>query len=66
MSNVRLADDHLDGKWMFTWLSPVMSLMVSYLGCPFSHKMPCMRSGTEFSQFLRIFYLLLQFCATTI
>ena len=30
MFNVRLACDHLYGKWMFTWLSLVMSLMVSY------------------------------------
>ena len=30
MFNVRLADDHLYGKWLFTWLSLVMSLMVSY------------------------------------
>ena len=27
--NVRLADDHLCGKWLFTWLSLVMSLIVS-------------------------------------
>ena len=30
MFSVRLADDHLNGKWLFTWLSLVMSLMVSY------------------------------------
>ena len=30
MFNVRLAGDHLYGKWLFTWLSLVMSLMVSY------------------------------------
>ena len=30
MFNVRLADDHLYGKWRLTWLSLVMSLMVSY------------------------------------
>ena len=29
MFNVRLADDHLYGTWLFTWLSLVMSLMVS-------------------------------------
>ena len=29
MSNVRLAGDHLYGKYLFTWLSLVMSLMVS-------------------------------------
>ena len=30
MLNVRLAGDHLNGKLLFTWLSLVMSLMVSY------------------------------------
>ena len=31
MFNVRLAGDNLYGKWLFTWLSLVMSLMVSYI-----------------------------------
>ena len=26
----RLAGDHLYGKWLFTWLSLVMSLMASF------------------------------------
>ena len=30
MLNVRLAGDHLYGKWLFTWLSLVMSLMASF------------------------------------
>ena len=30
MLNVGIADDHLHGKWQFTWLSLVMSLMVSF------------------------------------
>ena len=30
MSNVRLAGNHLYGKWLFTWLSLVMTLVVSY------------------------------------
>ena len=30
MLNVRLADDHLYGKLLFTWLSLVMSTMVSF------------------------------------
>ena len=30
MFNVRLAGDHLYGKWMFPWLSLEMSLMVYY------------------------------------
>ena len=29
MLNVRLAGDHMYGKWLFTWLSLVMSLMAS-------------------------------------
>ena len=30
MLNVRLAGDHLYGKLLFTWLSLVMSMMVSF------------------------------------
>ena len=30
MFNVRLAGNHLYGKWLFNWLSLVISLMVSY------------------------------------
>ena len=30
MLNVRLAGDHQKGKLLFTWLSLVMSLMVSF------------------------------------
>ena len=30
MLNIRLAGDHLYGKLLFTWLSLVMSLMVSF------------------------------------
>ena len=30
MFKVRLVGDHLCEKWLFTWLSLVMSLMVSY------------------------------------
>ena len=30
MFNVRLAGEHLYGKWLFTWLSLVVSLMVTY------------------------------------
>ena len=33
--NVRLAGDHLFGKSLFTWLSLVMSLMVSFCAVPF-------------------------------
>ena len=44
MLNFRLAGDHLYGKCLFTWLSLVMSLMVSFCAVPFST-----------SQFLRVF-----------
>ena len=30
MFNDRLAGDHLYGKWLFTWLSLVLSLVVSF------------------------------------
>ena len=53
MFNVRLAGDHLYGKCLFTWLSLVMSLVVSRF--IFSHDMSWMRSGTELSKFVRIF-----------
>ena len=35
MLSVRLAGDHLYGEYLFTWLSLVMSLMVSFLLCFF-------------------------------
>ena len=53
--NDRLAGDHLYGKWQLTWVSLVMSLVLVCLCCPFSHEMSCLRSGTELSQFLKIF-----------
>ena len=37
--NVRLAGDHLYGKLLFTWLSLVMSLMVSFCAVLLSHEM---------------------------
>ena len=54
MFNVRLAGDHLYGKWLFAWLSLLVSLM-GLLCCSFSHEMSWMRSGIELSLFLRIF-----------
>ena len=36
MLDVKLADDHLYGKWLFIWLSLVMSLIVSYFVLSFS------------------------------
>ena len=36
--NIRLADDHLYEKWLFTWLAVVMSLMVSYFVLSFSSR----------------------------
>ena len=35
MFNIRLDGDHLYGKLLFTWLSLVMSLMVSYFELSF-------------------------------
>ena len=55
MFNARLAGDHLYGKRLFTWLSLVVSLIVSCFVLSFSHEMSWKRSGTELSQFLRIF-----------
>ena len=41
---------------LFTWLSLVMSLVVSCFELSFfSHEMSWMRSGTELNQFMRIF-----------
>ena len=54
MFNVRLAGDHLHGKWLFTWLSLVMSLMVSYFVLSFFPRDVLDNSGIELSQFLRI------------
>ena len=54
MLNVRLAGDQQYGKVLFTWLSLVMSCMMSLM-LSFSHEMSWMRSGTELSQFLRVF-----------
>ena len=36
MFNIRLTDDHLFRKWLFTGLSVVMSLMVSYFMLSFT------------------------------
>ena len=52
-----VAGDHLNGKWLFTWQSLVMSLVVSCFVPPFSNKMSWMRSGTGLSQFLRILFI---------
>ena len=46
MLDVRLAGDHLYGKLLLTWLSPVMSLMVSFCAVLFSQEMSWMRSRT--------------------
>ena len=35
MLNVKLAGDHLNGKLLSTWLSLVMSLMMSFCAVPF-------------------------------
>ena len=60
MFNARLAGYYLYGKWLFTWSSPVMSLMVSYFVLlSSSYEIHWIRSGTELSQFLRVFLLTL-------
>ena len=47
MFNVRQGH-RLNGKWLFTWLSLVMSLMVShFVCCLFSDDMSWMTSGTQ-------------------
>ena len=53
MSNVRLAGDHQYGE-LFTWLSLMMSLMVSFCAV-FSREVSWSGSGSELSQFLRVF-----------
>ena len=55
MLNARLAGDHQYRKLLFTWLSRVMSSMLSFV-LSFSHEMSRMRlSRTDLSQFLRVF-----------
>ena len=53
MLNVRLATDHLYGKLLFFWLTLVMSMMVSFV-LSFS-RVTWMGSGTQLSQFLKVF-----------
>ena len=54
MLNVRLTSDNQFGKLLFTWLSLVMSSMVSFCALFFPGEY-WMRSGSELSQFLRVF-----------
>ena len=55
MLNVRLAGDHLYGNKPFTWLSLVMSLLMSLCAVFFSHEMSWVGSGTLLGWFLRVF-----------
>ena len=55
MFNVRLAGDHLYGKWLFAWLSLVVSMIVPYFVLSFSHEMSSKRSNVELSPSLKIF-----------
>ena len=56
MFNVRLAAGYLYGKWLFTWLSLVTSLMmVSYFVLSFFSQDILDGHGTELSKFLIIF-----------
>ena len=59
MFSVKLANDHLHWKWFFTWLSLVMSSLVTCFVLYFSLELSWIRSGTELSQLLRIFFYLL-------
>ena len=56
MLNVSLAGDHLYGKLLFTWLSLVMSLMVSYclIVLSFSPR-DVLDEIWDLSRFLRVF-----------
>ena len=55
MFNVRLAGDHLYGKPLFTWLSLLMSLMVSYFVLSFFPRDVLDEIWNELSRFLRLF-----------
>ena len=57
MLNVRLAGDHLYGKLLFTWLSLVMSLMVSFCVVPSSTRCPGLDQGLNWVSFLGFSYL---------
>ena len=53
MLNVILAGDHQYGTLLFTWLSLVMSLMVSFCAVIFPRDV-LGEIGTELSRFLRV------------
>ena len=55
MLNVRLAGDHLYGKYLFTWLTLVMSFMASFCAVVFPAE--CLGWGLRlnFGQFLSVF-----------
>ena len=38
MLNDRVAGDYLNGKWLLTWLSLIMSFMASFCACLFSQR----------------------------
>ena len=56
MLHTRQAGDHLFRKLLFTWLSLVMSLVISFCAVLFSTR--CL--GSKLSQFLGFCYLLLR------
>ena len=63
MFNVSFADDLLYGKWLFTWLSLVMSSMMFNFVLSICPEMSYMRSGFKLSPFLSIFLpTLIQIC----
>ena len=61
---IRLAGGHLYGKWLLTWLSLGMLLMVFYFLLSFFPRDDLRRSGTELSQFLTIVLPTLKFFYT--
>ena len=63
MFNVRLAGGHLYGKQLFTWLSPVVSLMASFV--PSFFPLDVLDEIWDLSQFLRDFLpTLIPLCIT--
>ena len=58
MLNVWLAGDHLYGKLLFTWLSLVMYMMVSFLCCPFPTRCLGWDLDLNLVSFWGFFYLL--------
>ena len=65
MLYVRLAGDHLYGKVLFTWLSLVMSLIVSFYALLFPTRWLGWDLGLNWVSFWRLSYLLLRLLGIT-